>query len=115
MRMGRFALMLPLSATLVAGVSLSAQSTAGNLSGTVTDPSGAAVPGATVTIANPVSGLSRTITSDSAGRYSFTNLPFNRYHVEVTASGFSPTTGDVQIRTGNAAELNLKIDVGAAA
>ena len=51
------------------------------LVGTVTDATGAIVPGATVSIENPVSGYSRVTTTDSSGHYQFTNLPLNPYHV----------------------------------
>ena len=61
---------------------LHAQSNSGSISGTVTDPSGAVVPGATVTVENPVSGYLRTAKTDSAGRYQFSNLPFNPYHLD---------------------------------
>ncbi|SDF35731.1 TonB-dependent receptor [Terriglobus roseus] len=115
MRMGRFALMLSLPvAAIAAGIPAVAQSTAGTVTGIVTDASGAAIPNATVLIANPVSGLNRTATSDTTGRYTFTNLPFNRYHIEVSATGFSSTTSDVQVRTGNATQLDLQLKVGAA-
>ncbi|MGC2400233.1 MAG: TonB-dependent receptor [Acidobacteriaceae bacterium] len=76
-----------------------AQTNSGSLSGTVTDPSGAVVPGATITIANPVSGYSRTATTDSAGSFRFTNLPFNPYHLIVSASGFGSTAQDADVRS----------------
>lgn len=114
-RMGHVAFMLTAPAlALAAGTSSFAQATAGNISGTVTDPSGAAIPGATVTISNPVSGFSRTATADSAGHYTFTNLPFNRYHVEASATGFSGATNDAQVRSGSTVQLDLKLAVGAA-
>ncbi len=51
-----------------------AQSNSGSISGAVTDPSGAVVPGATVTVENPVSGYLRTAKTDSTGRFQFSNL-----------------------------------------
>ena len=59
------------------GAYLRAQSAAGTIAGAVTDASGAVVPDAVVTIANPVSGLKRSTKTDSAGHYQFNNLPFN--------------------------------------
>ena len=56
---------------------------AGTVNGTVTDSTGAIVPGAAVWIQNPVSGYSRVTTTDSAGHYQFTNLPLNPYHLSV--------------------------------
>ena len=114
MRMGRIALMLSLS-PLAAGTYLHAQGNAGSVSGTVTDATGAAVPSAAVTIVNPVSGLNRTTKSDATGHYSFANLPFNRYHLEVSAPGFATTSTDAQVRTSNANVIDLKMNVGSAA
>ena len=62
---------------------LFAQSNSGSVGGTVTDPSGAVVPGATVSIQNPVSKYSRTATTDRAGHFQFPNVPLNPYHLTV--------------------------------
>ena len=71
-------------------ISASAQTTGNSsLSGVVADPSGAVVPGATVEIHNPVSEFSRSTTTDSAGRFSFPNIPFNPYHLNVSVTGFA--------------------------
>src|SRR5208283_510146 len=71
----------------------------GSISGTVLDPSGAVVANAGVEIHNPVSGFDRTTTTDSKGNFSFTNVPFNPYHMTVTAAGFAQSAQDVQIRS----------------
>jgi Carboxypeptidase regulatory-like domain len=71
----------------------------GTIYGTVTDATGAIVPNAPVTIANPVSGYTRTTTSDSQGRYQFTNLPLNPYHLVVNVKGFAPHSQDVDVRS----------------
>lgn len=55
-----------------------------SISGTVTDPTGAVVVNATVTIHNPVSGFERTAATDSSGNFSIDNIPFNPYHMTVT-------------------------------
>src|SRR5438552_14093388 len=60
----------------------------GTISGSVVDPSGAIVPGATVEIQNPVSGYRRSTAKDGSGHFQFTNVPFNPYHLGVTAAGF---------------------------
>jgi hypothetical protein len=75
------------------------QTNAGSINGTVTDASGAVIPGATVTVANPVSHFSSQATTDSAGRYRFTNLPYNPYHVTISAPGFSTFEGDLEVRS----------------
>ncbi len=71
----------------------------GSISGTVLDPSGAVVATAGVEIHNPVSGYDRTTTTDSKGNFSFTNVPFNPYHMSVTAAGFAQYAQDVEIRS----------------
>ena len=66
---------------------LYAQSNSGSISGVVTDPSGAVVPGATVSIQNLVSAYTRTTTTDNAGHFQFTNLPFNPVNCSATWKG----------------------------
>src|ERR1700686_5599804 len=86
---------------LTSGVSVFAQS-AGNSSsvtGTVLDPSGAVVPNATVEVHNPVSGFSRTATTNATGGFAIPNVPFNPYHLTVTSKEFSPYVQDVDVRS----------------
>jgi hypothetical protein len=71
----------------------------GSINGSVVDPTGAVVPNAQVEIRNPVSGFDRTTTADSMGKFSFTNVPFNPYHLTVTAPGFSSSVQDVEPRS----------------
>jgi hypothetical protein len=79
----------------------------GSINGSVVDPTGAVVPKATVEIRNPVSGLDRSTTTDSAGKFAFTNVPFNPYHLTVTAEGFSSYVQDVEPRS--AVPVNVAI------
>ena len=89
-------------------INTSAQTTGNSsLNGVVSDPSGAVVPGATVEIRNPVSQFDRSTTTDSAGRFSFPNIPFNPYHLKVTVPAFAAYSQDVDVRS--AVPLNLKI------
>ena len=74
--------------TTLAGVSALAQSTA-TLAGTVKDPTGAVLPGATVVVHNNGTGVDRTLHSDSAGQYVVPSLPPGEYTVTVNAAGFS--------------------------
>src|ERR1700691_1404425 len=99
---------------LSSAIYLQAQTAAGTITGTVTDASGAVIPGATVTIENPVSGLSRTTKTDASGQYRFTNLTFNPYHLSAHAEGFSPFTADVQVRSSVAVTPIVKLSVGGA-
>src|ERR1700757_140709 len=86
---------------LVLGLSAYAQSGGNSTSvtGTVSDPSGAVVANATVEIRNPVSAFSRSTTTDSSGKFSIPNVPFNPYHVTVTAEGFNPYSQDIDVRS----------------
>src|SRR5271154_685021 len=70
------------------GPSASAQTFRGTILGTVTDSSGASVVGATVTIKNTGTGLTRTVTTAEDGSYSVPELPIGNYNVTVTLTGF---------------------------
>ena len=65
-----------------------AQSTS-QLNGSVTDPSGASVAGAKITLTNPATGLQRTATSNGGGLYQFLDVPPGEYRLETTATGFA--------------------------
>ena len=91
---------------------LHAQSNAGSISGVVTDPTGAVIPGATVSIENPVSQYTRSTTTDSAGHYGFSNIPFNPYHMTVTGKGFASFAQDVEVRSTVAVVSNVGLKVG---
>ena len=83
----------------------------GTIQGTVLDPSGAVVGGATLLLGNPVSGFQRTTTTDQAGQFHFTNIPFNPYSLTVTASGFGPLQRDVEVRTSVPIDMKLTLQV----
>src|SRR5437660_338091 len=72
---------------------------AGTVQGTVTDPNGGPMQAVDVRIANPVSGLSRTATTDAMGKFIFRNLPPNPYHLTVEAQGFKSIERDVDVRS----------------
>ncbi len=92
---------------LALGLHANAQS----IGGTVTDPTGAVVPNATVAIHNPVSGYIRSTSTDTSGKFSFTNIPFNPYHLTVTAPGFTSYVQDVQLRSGVPLDVPIKLQV----
>ncbi|MFZ0418518.1 MAG: TonB-dependent receptor [Candidatus Sulfotelmatobacter sp.] len=96
---------------LVLGVQAYAQSgsNSGSINGTVTDPTGAVVPNATVEIHNPVSHFDRSTTTDKSGTFSLPNIPFNPYQMTVTATGFAPNAQDVEIRS--IVPVNLKVSL----
>ncbi len=82
--------------------------------GTVTDPTGAVIPGAKVHLTNPVSGLDRSATTDPAGAFEIPNIPFNKYTVEVSATGFAPLRQSVDIHSVVATNLSLVLQIAAA-
>ncbi len=81
------------------------------ISGTVLDSSGAVVANATVEIRNVVSGFDRTTTTDSQGKFSFPNVPFNPYHMTVTATGFAQSAQDVDVRSALGANVKVSLTV----
>jgi hypothetical protein len=91
-----------------------AQGTSGSVSGAVTDSTGAAIPGATVTLSNPLTGYSHVVTTDSAGAYQFTNVPFHNYNLEASATGFQKTNKQVQISSGLPVTAGLTLNVASA-
>ena len=102
------AAMVAVAAVLSVGAA-NAQSSGSSISGAVLDPSGAVVANAKVQIHNAVSGYDRTTTTDSKGNFSFPNVPFNPYHMTVTAAGFAQYAQDVEIRS--ALGVNVKVSL----
>ena len=78
----------------------------GSLTGNVVDPSGAAVPGATVEALNIATGATRQMVSDERGAYTFTSLQPGIYKVSVTAQGFSPHVTDNVLISANSLRRN---------
>ncbi len=85
---------------------------AGTVQGTVKDPTGGVMQAVDVTISNPVSGFSRTTTTDAQGHYVFSNLPQNPYRISAAPQGFQPATRDVDVRSGVPIEVDLTLAVG---
>src|SRR5215467_11578329 len=109
------AMQMCVMAWLAFGSGASAQvGNSGTIQGTVTDPSGAVVINATVNIHNPVSGLDRAATTDGSGNFSFPNVPFNPYHMTVTAPGFSSYAQDVDVRSAVPVSLKIGLALGQA-
>jgi outer membrane receptor protein involved in Fe transport len=85
----------------------------GTISGLVTDPSGAAIPGAQVKSANEQTGLTRTTTSNSAGQYTFSFLPLGSYSVTANAKGFkSEARTGLAVSAGQILTLDVSLQVG---
>src|SRR6476620_6213802 len=102
-------LLLFISVAALTATSVLAQS-GGNstsITGTVVDPTGAVVPNATVEVHNPVSQFNRSAVTDTKGNFTIPNVPFNPYHMMVSAEGFAAHSQDIDVRS--LVPLNLKV------
>src|SRR5215469_1831881 len=84
----------------------------GDITGIVTDQTGAVVPNATVTLRNKATGQTPTATTNSAGIYRFSLLPPGQYIVSASASGFQNAERGVTVVVGQAIAANLQLTVG---
>ena len=84
---------------------------AGAIHGTVTDPTGAVIPGATVHLTDQVSGYRHSVTTDSTGQFDVANIPFNTYALSVQAQGFQPSNQKVDVRSAVAVSLKVVLPV----
>ncbi|MBV9923611.1 MAG: carboxypeptidase regulatory-like domain-containing protein [Acidobacteria bacterium] len=104
-----------LAALLVVAFSATAfaQLETGQITGRITDPNGAVVPGAAVAVKSVETGAERTATADEEGVYSVTNLLPGLYDVSVTAQNFAKSTQRVQVTVGARASLDTQLSVTA--
>ena len=94
---------------------LSAQSiNSGTLAGVVTDPSGAVVRGATVTLRNPVAGYEQSVVTDDAGSFRLNNIPQNNYKLTAVAPGFAVATQSVDVRSSLPVTVNVSLKLAQA-
>jgi hypothetical protein len=87
----------------------------GTVTGTVTDPSGAVVSGATVEIENKVTGYDKTSVTAADGTFKFLGVPQNNYHTTVTATGFQKHVEDVAVRTTVAVNVTFALSLASSA
>jgi outer membrane receptor protein involved in Fe transport len=102
-----------LALVLTAG-QLHAQALYGSITGTIADGSGAAVPGATVSLKNEGTGLELTAVTDAQGSYTIRNIPGGSYTLKAALQGFKEfvQTG-IPITVGNIVRINGKLEIGA--
>ncbi len=113
--MKKFLLLLSVLCTFLAVFSVSAfaQANSGDLTGSVLDSSGAAIPNATVIATNDETGVQTTTQSNAGGIYRFTNLPVARYTVTASATGFTTDTlKNVDLSLNTVVTANLTLSVG---
>jgi Carboxypeptidase regulatory-like domain len=92
-----------------------AQAVTGNISGTVTDPSGAVIAGAKVVVTNTATGVSTTLTSNDQGIYNAPDLVVGPYQVSVSKAGFQTTVQkNINLTVGKQWVANVTLQVGQA-
>jgi hypothetical protein len=84
---------------------------AGTIEGTVTDATGAVVPGASVAIENRVTGYKRATSTDASGIFRFDNIPPNNYALTISAQGFNATQQPVDVRSSVPQSLKISLTV----
>ncbi len=105
-----FALVL---GTFLLSASLWAQGAAGSIAGTVTDPSGASIPNAKVTITDLQRGATRTVNTDAAGAYAAPNLNPGTYAVKVEFQGFKTAERNaIQLEVSQDIRIDMTLETG---
>ncbi|PYR04282.1 MAG: hypothetical protein DMG00_23980 [Acidobacteria bacterium] len=95
---------------------VAAQAVTGTILGSVTDTTGAAVPGATVTLTNLGTGLTRTVVTDSVGEYTAPSLPTGKYRLVSELPGFKTVTiPDIDLGVDQRVRINVQLQIGAVA
>jgi hypothetical protein len=98
---------------LVTAQGASAQSGTATLQGKVLDTSKAALPGATIAVSNPATGLSRETTADDTGSFTFAGMPPGTYTLTVTMQGFKTSVVDkVTLGVDTTSEVNVGLEIG---
>src|SRR5258708_36711661 len=107
MKLLRLVPILLLSSVLVA------QADRGAISGTITDPTGGAVPGIPLNLQNQATNLTYSTVTSSAGSYSFLNLPIGLYNLTASAKGFQRSEAKgIQVQVNQQARVDLTLQVG---
>src|ERR1044072_7953050 len=101
------------AALLAFASAIAAQVTGGAVTGTVLDPDGSAVVGATVSLKDKTRGLDFTAQTTGAGSYQFTNVPTGTYTMTVTATGFTESTGQVLVSLNQTVTANVALTITA--
>src|ERR1700689_4733348 len=113
MRFKSLRILAALSVALVlASVSMAQNIVTGGISGTVTDASGAVVPGAKLTLKSNTTGETQTTSTTSTGLYNFPLLKPGSYTVTLSQTGFHSVAETVDVPLGQVATVNVKLAVG---
>ncbi|MFN3330069.1 MAG: carboxypeptidase-like regulatory domain-containing protein, partial [Pyrinomonadaceae bacterium] len=107
-----FGLLWSLMLTLGLVINISAQTGTANVSGLVTDPQGAVVAGATVTLSNQAASFSRTTTTDGTGNFLFVSVPPGEYQLSIEADGFKKAVQNIKVIVDTPLRLTIPLEVG---
>lgn len=105
-------LVLALAVTCLSGGTAFAQERTGEIVGTVTDASGAGVPGATILFESATAARPIQVVSDAQGRFQLFNVPVGTYTVTASLSGFNTQKQTIDVRLGLRATVNATLTVG---
>jgi hypothetical protein len=97
---------------LILVTSVFAQAPTGEIAGTIYDPSGAAVPNASIKVTSAATAFNRALTSNSAGQFSAPSLAAGPYEIRVEAAGFRAVSAKAVVTTGNVATIDVHLQVG---
>jgi Carboxypeptidase regulatory-like domain len=111
---GGLAILLALLVSSAPWINAQLATTTATLSGVVTDPSGAVLSNATVTLTSSEKGITRTFSTDDGGRYSFNQLPPSTYNLAIQAKGFEAYRQDgIALNAAQTSSQNVTLTVGA--
>jgi hypothetical protein len=110
---GRLLLIVSVLAGLTGSLAWGQAQNTGSIFGTVTDPSGAVIAGATVNLAEPEKGFTRTVTTSKSGEYNLPSLPVGTYTMTVTTTGFETFVTDaINVDADKAVKIVAKMTIG---
>ena len=99
---------------LLGWVTMAHAQVTGTIKGQITDPSGAAVPSANITIINSETDISRVTTSDTSGNYLVLALPVGNYKVKAAKAGFQESTrSGIELNVGQEVSVDLRLELSA--
>ena len=101
-----------IAVVLFASLAATGQVPTGSISGTVSDESGAMIPGAQITVTNQETGMARKVTAGGEGGFSASSLNAGMYEVKAEAAGFKALVSQVAVTAGGTSTMTLKMQVG---
>lgn len=100
-------------ALCISVITITAQSTTGKLIGTIVDPSGAVIPGASVSVTDKQTGKAKTVTASGDGTFEISQLEFGTYSVNITVAGYKAFTADnIKIDASREYSLTAQMEIG---